>query len=67
MTTRCHVSAISERRGTAAGPGKRDIGLGEERIRSVAQMLDETKGLDTAVHVIQLAQEDWCIRAITHY
>jgi hypothetical protein len=61
------VSANSEQRGTAAGPGKRDIGIREERIRSVAQMMDEAKGLDTTVHVIQLAQENGCIGTITQY
>jgi hypothetical protein len=34
---------------------------------SVAQMMDEAKDLDTAIHAIQLAQENWCIQTITHY
>jgi hypothetical protein len=67
LTYRCHVSAISEHRGTAAGPGKRDIGIREERIGSVAQMMDEAKGLVTAVSVIQLAEENGCISTIMHY
>jgi hypothetical protein len=46
LTSRFHASAITEPRGTAADPGKIDSGAREERMGSVAQIMDEAKGLD---------------------